>query len=92
VLDRPVVLGSRCGRRMCSTHAGASSGPPRNEFQQVETRAGGPRPRHARIVQVPSRGPSLASPFYLFLHPSILTTRSFIVSAVDLLSSVTRGS
>lgn len=50
-LDRPVVLGSRCGGRTCSTHAGAST---RNEFQQVETRAGGPRPRRVRIVQVPS--------------------------------------
>lgn len=54
----PVVLGSRCDRRKRSMYAGASrQAPPRNEFQQVETRAGGPRPRHAHIVQVPRSPP-----------------------------------
>lgn len=67
------------------THAGAlSSGPPRNEFQQVETRAGGLRPRRARVLCAgTSRGEkSPTSPPPLRLpRRSEPTARGLIVSA-----------
>lgn len=91
MLDRPVVLGSRRGRRMCSMHAGASSGPPRNEFQQVETRAGGLRPHHTRILQVRPARTFLASPLS-FLSISIalgliVSARSAVIRCAGILTN-----
>lgn len=74
----------------CSTHAGASSGSSRNEFQQVKTRAGGPRAHAmhalhvARIVQVPSSGEPLrlvSFPSLPLIYLSIPIARGLIVSA-----------
>lgn len=72
------------------TRRGLVRGPPQNEFQQVETRAGGPRPRHAHIVQVPSRGFPLTSP--LFLPSASLRQLRASLFQRDLLSSATRES
>lgn len=73
------------GRRACSVHTGASSGPSRNEFQQVETRAGGLRPRRARVLCRYLRKktlPSFCSSLHFFApSPAEPTARGLIVSA-----------
>ncbi|KAG7188698.1 hypothetical protein KM043_008320 [Ampulex compressa] len=48
-----IVLGSRRDGRACWRTQGPHQPPPRNEFQQVETRAGGPRPRCADQLDPP---------------------------------------